>query len=170
MLRGNFMKIRNGFVTNSSSSSFVLAYNDNEYKTSIENQIKEKYNNEKGLEYISCLFDLLDNSNNITNLNELENDLYKELFWDCKYELEKELEEQNNGMDYIEIHKFLKTSNGKKMIDKKVLKKIEQIFKSCENYNTIKKIRIMDDYEPYSSLEHRIVSSLNECKIRISHH
>ena len=161
------MKIRKGFVTNSSSSSFIIAYNNDNYKTSIEKQIKKICKMDTTEEYIKTLFDILDKAQNIDDLNDFASSLSEEMYYIYKWELEEELED---SMGYIESREYLRTPEGEKLFNERLTKKINAIIESCKGFDTIKEIHISDDYDPYATLEQSIVENLKECVIRISHH
>ena len=155
------MKIRKGFVTNSSSSSFILAYNKNELEESIRKQLNRKYNKEDANEYFEYLMRFINKVDNEKQNKEFFNQIEKSLYWIYRYALQDELE--HKGMDYLEIRNFIKSDKGKNEIEKRIKKRMEEIKTQVKSFNTIKKIRITDDYEPLSSLEKEVVENLQEC-------
>ena len=155
------MKIRKGFVTNSSSSSFILAYNKNELEENIRKQLNRKYNKEDANEYFEYLMRFINKVDNEKQNKELFNQIEKSLYWIYRYALQDELE--HKGMDYLEIRNFIKSDKGKNEIEKRIKKRMEEIKTQVKSFNTIKKIRITDDYEPLSSLEKEVVENLQEC-------
>lgn len=162
------MKTRKGFVTNSSSSSFILAYNKESFDKDIKSQLQSHYDDEQVKEYMSALKRFIQKEDSLS-IENLEEYLSKSLYYKCKYEIENDLE-YNKGMNYFEIMDFLKTDEGEKMVQSLMKKEIKKTLLDCKEYDTIKKITIHDDYEPYSSMEYTVVPSLNECKLKISHH
>lgn len=92
---------------------------------------------------------------------EFFNQIEKSLYWIYRYALQDELE--HKGMDYLEIRNFIKSDKGKNEIEKRIKKRMEEIKTQVKSFNTIKKIRITDDYEPLSSLEKEVVENLQEC-------
>lgn len=155
------MKIRKGFVTNSSSSSFILAYNKNELEENIRKQLNRKYNKEDANEYFEYLMRFINKVDNEKQNKEFFNQIEKSLYWVYRYALQDELE--HKGMDYLEIRNFIKSDKGKNEIEKRIKKRMEEIKTQVKSFNTIKKIRITDDYEPLSSLEKEVVENLQEC-------
>lgn len=162
------MKIRKGFVTNSSSSSFILAYNGNELEGNIREQLNKKYNKEDANEYFEYLMRFINKVDNEKQNKELFNQIEKSLYWVYRYSLQDELE--HKGMDYLEIHNFIKSDKGKNEIEKRIKKRIEEIKTQVKPFDTIKKIRISDDYEPLSSLEKEVVENLQECVQKFNWH
>lgn len=162
------MKFRKGFVTNSSSSSFILAYNEDMLEKNIWNQLKENYDYEKAGEYFGYLMHYIDKEENMKdNKNFLEN-IKKLYFYPCKWEVEEELEK--SGLDIDKIYDYMHSNEGELKVKERVQQKVDKLFASFENCDTIKKIKISDDYEPLSSLEYYVVKNLKECKAKISHH
>ena len=162
------MKIRKGFVTNSSSSSFILAYNKNELEENIRKQLNRKYNKEDANEYFEYLMRFINKVDNEKQNKEFFNQIEKSLYWVYRYALQDELE--HKGMDYLEIRNFIKSDKGKNEIEKRIKKRMEEIKTQVKSFNTIKKIRITDDYEPLSSLEKEVVENLQECIQKFDEH
>ena len=162
------MKIRKGFVTNSSSSSFILAYNGNELEGNIREQLNKKYNKEDANEYFEYLMRFINKVDNEKQNKELFNQIEKSLHWVYRYSLQDELE--HKGMDYLEVRNFIKSDKGKNEIEKRIKKRLEEIKHQVKPFDTIKKIRISDDYEPLSSLEKEVVENLQECVQKFNWH
>ena len=162
------MKIRKGFVTNSSSSSFILAYNGNELEGNIREQLNKKYNKEDANEYFEYLMRFINKVDNEKQNKELFNQIEKSLYWVYRYSLQDELE--HKGMDYLEVRNFIKSDKGKNEIEKRIKKRLEEIKHQVKPFDTIKKIRISDDYEPLSSLEKEVVENLQECVQKFNWH
>ena len=162
------MKVRRSFVTNSSSSSFILAYNKNELEENIRKQLNRKYNKEDANEYFEYLMRFINKVDNEKQNKEFFNQIEKSLYWVYRYALQDELE--HKGMDYLEIRNFIKSDKGKNEIEKRIKKRMEEIKTQVKSFNTIKKIRITDDYEPLSSLEKEVVENLQECIQKFDEH
>lgn len=162
------MKYRKGFITNSSSSSFILAYNEDSIEKSIWSQLKKNYEYEKAGEYFGYLMHYIEKENNIKNDKNFLEDLKKSLFYICKFEIEEEMEKEGFSCD--KIFDYMSSEKGKIKVIERVQEKVNVILENCKGYDTIKKLTISNDYEPLTSLEYYIVKELEECKAKISHH
>lgn len=157
------MKARLGFVTNSSSSSFILAYNEEDVVNNFWNQLEEQYGAIQAGEYLGYLMDYLSESENqVGSLEVFFEHFAENIYWEVEYEYRNELEE--NGIDYKEARKIVDSDKGKNEIHKRTNEKVQKLRDSVYGFDTVKKINIPDDYEPLTSLEYKVVRNLNECK------
>ncbi len=157
------MKTRLGFVTNSSSSSFILAYNEDTVVGEIWKQLVGDYGEIQAGEYLGYLMEFLNNANNeFGNLEEFFSNFAENVSWEEGYEYREELE--RNGMNYKKAREIVDSEEGKEEIKKRVQKRVDKLRKDVYGFDTVKKINISDDYEPLASLEYRVVRDLKECK------
>lgn len=166
------MKIRTDYVTNSSSSSFILSFKDG---NSIYETLKEQFPKdiEEGWSYgdNGYLGQLLSEIEDAIRLTE---DDIKEIIddesWNILWDLERKLEDEKN-MSYSEVREFFETSEGKKMIENACKDEFDRIMKDIGNDQVIVQVEHGDGGEGEDGmLEHEILPSLDCTKIRFSHH
>lgn len=165
------MKIRNDFVTNSSSSSFILSFKDEE---SVRKTLKEQFPDdiklgwsagEKG--YLSQLLDEIDEADRLTNENIKK--IVEDESWQIRWSLEDELEK--NGMSYFERRKFFRTSEGKRMISDACAEEVKKIMDKIGDDKVIVQVEHGDGGEGEDGiLEHEILPNLGCTVTRFSHH
>lgn len=166
------MKIRNGFVTNSSSSSFILSFKD---ENSVFSTLKEQFP-----KYIEAGWSCGDDGylqqlvNEIQNADRLTKDNVKEMVldesWSIMWDLEEKLENEKN-MSYSEIRVFFKTSEGKKMIEDACEERINKLLQDIGDDKVIVEVDHGDGGEGEDGvLEHEILPHLSCTRIRFSHH
>lgn len=152
-------KIRNGFVTNSSSSSFILGFKD---KDSIAKTLAD--DNTCG--YFETIYhDCLESEKMDieTMLNNCREDIYWGAFYDLEYKLEKK-------MNWDEIFEFTKTDEFKKFVEEETDKRINELRKDAEGKSIFVEVEYKDHTVEGSELEHDIVPYLKCCLTRFSHH
>ena len=152
-------KIRNGFVTNSSSSSFILGFKD---KDSIAKTLAD--DNTCG--YFETIYqDCLEaeKMDIETMLNNCRESIYWEAFYDLKYELE-------NRMNWDEIFEFTKTDEFKKLVEEETDKRINELRKDAEGKSIFVEVEYEDHSLSGSELEHDIVPYLDCCLEVFSNH
>lgn len=164
------MKIRSDYVTNSSSSSFILSFKNED---SIYDTLKEQFptNIKTGWSYgdSGYLCQLL---NEIEEANRLTHDDVKEIIeyenWNIRCELEEILEK---NMSYLEISNFFETDEGQKMIDDAYKEKIDRIMKDIGEDQVIVEIDHGDSGDGEDGvLENEILPNLECTRAIFSHH
>ena len=166
------MKIRTDYVTNSSSSSFILSFKDeNSIYTALKSQFPKNIKTgwscgDNG--YLNQLLSEIENAKRLT-ANDIK-DIVIDESWSIRWELEKELEYEKN-MSYSEIRDFFKTNEGKKMIENACKDEFDEIMNDIGSDKVIVQVEHGDGGEGEDGiLEHEILPSLNCTKVRFSHH
>lgn len=165
------MKYRMDYVTNSSSSSFILSFND---EKSIYNTLKKQFpkNIENGWSagengYLYQLLNEIEEANRLTenNIKEIVDNESWHVYWDIKYML------KGKGMSEAEARDFLKTAEGEKMIADAKKEKFEKIMNKIGDNKVIVQVEHGDGGEGEDGmLEHEILPNLDCTVIRFSHH
>ena len=165
------MKIRSDYVTNSSSSSFILSFKD---EKSIYNTLKEQFPEhiENGWSagengYLYQLLNEIEEADRLTenNIKEIVDNESWGVHWDIEDKLERK------GMSYSEIRDFFKTAEGEKMVTDACKKKFESIMNKIGDDKVIVQVEHGDGGEGEDGmLEHEILPNLDCTVIRFSHH
>ena len=165
------MKYRADYVTNSSSSSFILSFKNDE---SIWKDLKAQFpkNIMPGWSagqdgYFYQLYKEIKSGLRLTKNDVRE--LVKNEKWYIAWELEDELEEK--GMSYWDVKDFLKTPEGQKQIEEACEKKFNEIMEKIGDDKVIVKVNHGDGgHGEDGALEHEILPTLDCTAVRFSHH
>ena len=103
------MKIRNGFVTNSSSSSFILGFKD---KEEIETLVEHT-----DPHYLELYNDILDAKS--MDIDSVVEEFKDDVYWDENWKLRERLQEEK-GLSYEEVFALRKTPEFKTALDEAI--------------------------------------------------
>lgn len=154
------MKIRKGFVTNSSSSSFILGF------TSEEN-IKKELEAENLKEYFDeVLKDVTGVGTIKLTKDEVLEGYAEEIYYDTLWELEDRLD-----VPYDKKFEFRETKEFQEKLNKAIIDRVSELEEDMQGYSVFVEINYSDnDGFMYSDLEHYIVPNMKCCLAAISHH
>lgn len=152
------MKIRKGFVTNSSSSSFILGFTS-------EEDIKKELEAEDLKEYFDEVLKDVTRAIKLTKDEVLEG-YAEEIYYDTLWELEDRLD-----VPYDKKFEFRETEEFQEKLIKAITNRVSELEQDMEGCSTFVEINYSDnDGFMYSDLEHYIVPNMKCCLAAISHH
>ena len=152
------MKIRKGFVTNSSSSSFILGF------TSEEN-IKKELEAEDLKEYFDEVLEDVMRATKLTK-DEILEGYSKEIYYDTLWDLEYRLD-----VPYDKKFEIRETKEFQNKLNKAITDRVSELEEDMQGYSVFVEINYSDeDGLRYSTLEHHVAPNMNCCLAAISHH
>lgn len=153
------MKIRKGFVTNSSSSSFILGFKSEE---SIKEEL-QKENLEE--EYFEEILRDVTEATKLDREDVLEG-YSEEIYYQTLWELENRLD-----VPYGKRFEIRKTEEFQEKLNKAITDRMSELKEDMQGYSVFVEINYSDnDGLMYSTLEHHVVPDMNCCLAAISHH
>lgn len=153
------MKIRKGFVTNSSSSSFILGFKS---KESIKEEL-QKENLEE--EYFEEILRDVTEAAKLDREDVLEG-YSEEIYYQTLWEIEDSL-----YVPYDKKFEIRETKEFQDKLNKAITDKVSELEEDMQGYSVFVEINYSDeDGFKYSTLEHHIAPNMNCCLAAISHH
>lgn len=153
------MKVRNDYVTNSSSSSFILAF---ESEDSIAKELASNDTKGKFEEIYSDVMsaEKYDRENIIEKYR-------KAVYYPARYAM-KEYLEYEKCMSFREILEFQDTDEFERMLQQEIQRRVDELKEKIQDKSVI----VMVKYSDHGSweLEHDIAPGLDCCMAQISHH
>ena len=156
------MKIRTDYVTNSSSSSFILGFTSEE---NIHNELLSGFPEWAGEYFYTVSRDV--QSERRLNKDEIIEMAKEELLWEAEYEVQNEYQRKHR-VSYRDAWEYTDTENGKKAVSEKLNHYVENIIKDMDG----KSVFVEVEYDDHCNgeLEHEIMPKVKSTIVSFSHH
>lgn len=157
------MKVRNDFVTNSSSSSFILGFSD---EKNIRSELLDGFPEWAVSGFFGRVLTDVESAEKFDK-DEVCKRIREEMFWTAEYEVEEYLRRRKN-MSYSDAMDYVRTEEGKKMVEKYLDDIIENKKMQIDENSIFVEVEYSDHCN--SELEHEIMPIVASTIVRISHH
>ena len=156
------MKIRRDFVTNSSSSSFILGFKS-------ENDIQETLAQEERIyEYFDVVFEDCQEAEKMT-MDEMLKVAREEMEWNVRFDIEY-YSEKGKSMKWDERYEWTKTKEFEEMVESEIQKRLNEMKKKAEEDGDEVFVKVQYSDDLYGELEHYLVPTFKCCLRRFNHH
>ena len=157
------MKFRCDFVTNSSSSSFILAFSSEE---KISSDIRQKLAWLENNEYFNAVYNDCMNAEKM-NFEQMLETARREMKWIVRFDIKEQAED--NSMNYRDVIAWSKSPEFEECVSKEIEQRLTSI-KNTANGNSVFVRLSYSNNNGDGELEHFIVPSLDCCIASFSHH
>lgn len=153
------MKHRNGFVTNSSSSSFILGFKS-------KDTIAEELLNDNCEEYFERILRDCNAADKMT-LEEMLKEVEEDFEWPASCYLEW-YSPKAKSMNWVERSQWARSEEFEKLVTEEVQRRMNMLKEKANGNNVFVSVSYSDHSD--GELEHEIVPNLNCCLQRFNHH
>ena len=159
------MKVRKDFVTNSSSSSFILGFTSSD---NVERELKDGFP-----EWAAKYFDTV--NNDVCQAEQFDRDeVIKRVRDEMQYSVRWKVEDyyrRRTGCSYSEAIDYINTDKGQKEVESYLEEIVNNTIREMDGKSIFVEVSYSDnDGYYFSELEHEIMPRVDSTIIRFSHH